>query len=228
MVGVIGAGGRATAANTISSSTSVGGDQNLFGFSIPGILKKAAGLIPGVGPIIQELIPGANPGRMPGGFNPIPLAGADPCKFGFSRDTPTSPCTLDLVPGPIGGRRTPVAAGPAGAASVGQFGVGMEPGIVNRAIRVCLKGMQLGSDGLCYNKGILTNKQREWPRGRRPLLTGGEMAAISKASRAAGRLERTTKRLQKIGLVKTPKSRARAPRRIAAAVPAGTSIVNVE
>ena len=89
-----------------------------------------------------------------------------------------------------------------GEATMGRYGAALIPGsqIVDRA--VCLPGMQLGNDGLCYNKGNITNKQRMWPAGRRPLLTGGQMNAISIAARAAKRLEVTTKRLQKMGMMK--------------------------
>jgi len=91
---------------------------------------------------------------------------------------------------------------------MGRYGAGLVPGthVINRA--VCLRGMVLGNDGLCYNKSQISNKEREWPRGRRPLLTGGDMRAISTAARAGRRLEGATKRLQKIGLMKKP-----APRR---------------
>jgi len=99
---------------------------------------------------------------------------------------------------------------PVGEAVMGRYGAALVPGnmVVNRA--VCLRGMQLGDDGLCYNRGQITNKQRAWPKGRKPLLTGGEMRSIAIAARAAGRLERTTKRLQKIGLMKKPAPRRKA------------------
>lgn len=94
--------------------------------------------------------------------------------------------------------------GPGGDAVMGRYGAAMVPGnmLINRS--VCISGMTLGDDGLCYNRGQITNKQRAWPRGRKPLLTGGEMRAISIAATAGRRLERTTKRLQKIGLMKKP------------------------
>lgn len=77
--------------------------------------------------------------------------------------------------------------------------------LINRT--TCLPGDLVGDDGLCYNRKSLTNKERMWPRGRQPLLTGGEMRAISIASRAAGKFERTQKRLQKMGMIKKPASR---------------------
>jgi len=97
-----------------------------------------------------------------------------------------------------------------GDAVMGRYGAALEPGVmvVNRSI--CLRGMQLGDDGLCYNKGQISNKQRLWPKGRRPLLSGGDMRAISIAARAGKRLEGATKRLQGIGLMKKPGAHRRA------------------
>jgi len=103
---------------------------------------------------------------------------------------------------------SPVGAQFAGGQAVmGRYGAGMVAGsqIVDRA--TCLRGMQLGNDGLCYNKGQITNKQRMWPAGRKPLLTGGEMGAISTAARAGRRMELATKRLQKMGMMKKPSPR---------------------
>ena len=95
-----------------------------------------------------------------------------------------------------------------GNAVIGQYGAALEPGsmMIDRA--VCPRGTQLANDGLCYNKGQITNKQRMWPAGRKPLLTGGDMRAISIASRAGRRMELTTKRLQKMGMMRKPARRA--------------------
>lgn len=204
---------------------------NLFGIpgtpSIGGIIKRGISLIPGIGPIAEPIVGTLFPGAQP--VRPVPLRPTSSCVPPFFFNAATGKCELDIIPGPGGGGTGPVRDPvPVGDAAVGRFGVGMQPGIVSRTVRVCLDGMQLAKDGLCYNKGAITNAQRAWPKGRRPLLTGGEMAAISKASRAAGRLERTTKRLQKIGLVKKPTSR-RAPRPAAGArrVAGGVEVVNV-
>ena len=95
-----------------------------------------------------------------------------------------------------------------GAAVMGRYGAALEPGVMMIERSVCLPGMNLGNDGLCYNKGAITNKQRQWPRGRRPLLTGGDMRAIGIAARAGSKLDRTTKRLRALGLMKAlPKGR---------------------
>lgn len=97
---------------------------------------------------------------------------------------------------------TPV--GDIGEAVMGRYGAAYVPGsmVVDRAI--CLAGDVVGDDGLCYPKSSLRNNQRAWPKGRRPLLTGGDMRAISVASRAADRLTRTAVRLQDMGLIKKP------------------------
>jgi len=138
--------------------------------------------------------------------------GTNGCPIPFQRPDPvTGECTFFLGdrPGPDS-RALPIGPGlPGGEAVMGQFGAALVPGsrIIDRA--ECIRGMVVGSDGLCYNKSQIKNSDRMWPKGRRPLLTGGDMAAISKAARAAGRLERTTKRLQKIGLMKKPSRPAR-------------------
>jgi len=125
-----------------------------------------------------------------------------PCDFPMVRDSagrcrkPTS--------GEFGGEQFGV-----GEAVMGRYGAALEPGsmIIDRA--VCLPGMTLGNDGLCYNKGAITNAQRQWPRGRRPLLTGGDMRAIGIAARAGSKLDRTTKRLRSLGMMKAlPKARS--------------------
>jgi len=99
---------------------------------------------------------------------------------------------------------TPGVSAPIGEAMMGQYGAGLEPGSITISRAVCLRGMQLGNDGLCYNKSQISDKQRMWPAGRKPLLTGGDMGAISTAARAGRRLELATKRLQKMGMMKKP------------------------
>lgn len=107
--------------------------------------------------------------------------------------------------GTAGNGTAPVGVG---EAVMGRYGAALEPGIMIIERSVCLPGMNLGDDGLCYNKGAITNKQRQWPRGRRPLLTGGDMRAIGIAARAGSKLDRTTKRLRVLGLMKAlPKGR---------------------
>ena len=106
----------------------------------------------------------------------------------------------------------------AGQALMGQYGAGLAPNVIATTRRDCsfggqVRGMILGSDGLCYNKGQISNKERFWPRGRRPLLSGGEMRAISIAARAASRVQRTTAKLESIGMLKKKSSGGYLPRK---------------
>ena len=100
---------------------------------------------------------------------------------------------------------------PVGDAVMGRYGAALQPGVVMIERSVCLPGMNLGDDGLCYNKGAITNKQRMWPRGRQPLLTGGELGAIGIASRAGAKMDRAAKRLRALGMMKPLPARRKAP-----------------
>jgi len=104
-----------------------------------------------------------------------------------------------------------------GNAVMGQFGAALEPTIVDQEVSRCPRGSVLGKDGLCYNKRDLRNSERMWPRGRRPLLTGGDMRAISIAASAAKKLQRKEKQLVSMGML--PHKHARKPR----SLPAGHS-----
>lgn len=136
------------------------------------------------------------------------------CTFPARRDPVSGQCRVFLGDRP--GRDTrPLRTGPGvpgGDVVMGRHGAGMRPGsvIIDRAdctFDGTVRGMILGNDGICYNKGQIKNSERMWPRGRRPLLTGGDMRAISIASRAANKLTRTAVRLHEIGLIKKPIAR---------------------
>jgi len=75
----------------------------------------------------------------------------------------------------------------------------------NVVVRRCFPGDVLGKDGFCHKKGSIPNKEREYPRGTKPLGTPGEMAALAKAAAFGRRMETTVKRMQKIGVLKKPK-----------------------
>lgn len=94
-----------------------------------------------------------------------------------------------------------------GEALVGRFGPAMVPGSVLRDVATCDRGMVLGKDGLCYDH--LPNRDRLYPRGRRPLLTGGDMKAISRARRAGNRLANAKSDLVAIGMLKPAGARRR-------------------
>jgi len=119
--------------------------------------------------------------------------------------------------------------GGGGASVQGRYGPAMQPMLQNRTIRHCLPGDILGDDGLCYGKSQITNKEREHPRGRRPLGTPGEMAALAKAASFGRRMETTVKRMQKIGVLKKPTRAKRfSPPHRQRQIGPGPSIINVE
>jgi len=166
-----------------------------------------------------------------GGDTPVSRAAPeqDGCRFPARRDPRTGLCKIFL--GEESGRDRPKAERDAekrertlaavGDAVMGQFGAALEPAFMTVERSVCLSGMQLARDGLCYNKGSISNSQRMWPRGRRPLLTGGDMRAIAIAARAGATLDRTTKRLRNLGMMKRlPTPRKAAPHQHAKALPA--------
>jgi len=95
---------------------------------------------------------------------------------------------------------------------MGRFGAGLPPMVEVRQHRECLPGMVLGRDGLCYNKSDIKNKDRAYPKGRRPLGTPGELAALAKAASFGRRMETTVKRMQKIGVLKKPAPRRSPPK----------------
>jgi len=122
-----------------------------------------------------------------------------------------------------------VSVGVTGEAVMGRFGAALTPQIMSSTRRVCLPGMVLGDDELCYNRRDLTNRERKWPKGRAPLLTGGERNAITKAARAAGKIKRTTQQLQKLGMLPKPSrgSRSRGSRKLLAA-PSPVTLIQQE
>ena len=99
------------------------------------------------------------------------------------------------------------AMGAPGLATLGRFGAAVEPTFRSSTIRDCPRGMVLAVDSLCYSRRDVRNSERFWPRGRRPLLTGGEMRAISTAASAARKLQRKQKDLQELGLLPKPTAR---------------------
>jgi len=141
---------------------------------------------------------------------------AKPCATGFFLDTNGQcvPLTTRPTRGLRGFAERTLPGGATGfqefgQAVMGQFGAALEPGFRESSTAVCPPGTVLGMDRLCYNKGDIKNKERAWPRGRKPLLTGGEMRCISIAAGAAKRLERKTKQLQSLGMLKKPSTSRR-------------------
>ena len=148
--------------------------------------------------------PGGGGGRG-GAVCPPGTPGCGPCPPGTSPDPRGGGFCVSRV-SPFGIGRG--AAVDFGDAVMGQFGAALEPAVRMTDTRVCPRGTVLGMDGLCYNKRDLKNTERLWPKGRAPLLTGGEMRCISIASRAANKLARKQKQLRSMGMLPPlPKAR---------------------
>jgi len=133
------------------------------------------------------------------------------CPPGFFRDRSGNCVELKTRPtgGVIGGIQRILPGGETGfqefgAAVMGQFGAALEPGVRTTNTRVCPRGTVLGVDGFCYNHRDIKNSERAWPRGRRPLLTGGDMRCISVAASAARKLAAKQKQLQTLGMLPKP------------------------
>lgn len=84
---------------------------------------------------------------------------------------------------------------PAGATPVrGLYGAGFTPTVESRQVRSCPPGFVLGKDNVCYDR--LPRSRRKWDPGMKPLLTGGDRAAIRKAAAAGRKLHRSKKMLK--------------------------------
>jgi len=94
-----------------------------------------------------------------------------------------------------------------GEVIAGQYGAGFVAGSRIVDVATCTRGTVLGKDGICYAN--LANKNRLYPRGRRPLLTGGDMRAISRARTAGNRLANAKQDLLAIGMLKAAGPRKR-------------------
>lgn len=144
-----------------------------------------------------EIFGGGSGGDTPGGTGLTGTGGG--CEFPQIRigDVCVDPTALPPGgdPAVTGAGNGSMNGGQRGAAVHGRYGVAVQPVIRTRTIRDCPDGMVLGKDNLCYER--LPKSERKWNPGRKPLLTGGEMNAISKAQRAAGRLKRAQKGLKK-------------------------------
>lgn len=127
-----------------------------------------------------------------------------PCDPGTVWDPDLGYCVSPRSP--FGGQQL---ADQFGEAVMGQYGAALVPKQRATTTLVCPKGAVLGKDDLCYNKKDITNKERQWPRGRRPLLTGGEMRCISVASSASRKLQRKQKQLQDMGMLPKPRRSSR-------------------
>ena len=206
------------------------------------IIGAVGGFISG-GPLgaVSGFVRGGAPSPAPGapGITAVPMRAACPPGFfetpagGCQAVAPPAASTLGALRQEIGARafggdgrpfRTadegflPTGTAVMNGAAAPRFGPtragGYAPDVREQFYRDCGPGAVLAKDGLCYNRRDLRNNERKWPRGRRPLLTGGEMRAISTAASAAKRLQRKQKQLMSLGLLPKPTRKA-APKQLA-------------
>ncbi len=189
------------------------------GFISGGPIGAVGGFVAGGRPAVTgiSLVPSRRAALCPPGFFETPGGGCQPIA--------QEPRRVEPVPGirgliervlPLGRTGLQVdefdgrVPGMVGEAVMGRFGAGFEPELLSTTTRRCGRGAVLGLDGICYNRRDLRNSERFWPRGRRPLLTGGEMRCISVASAAAKKLQKKQKQLTELGLLKRPSRSRRA------------------
>ncbi len=184
------------------------------GFVSGGLVGAASGFITGGGSSGSEPPSGSQP--VPG-VALVETTSADRCRQRGLRMGPGGRCvgpgTVVVDPTALlpGGRPGVTSGFASVVPMIGE--VAVAPLIETQRVRRCPRGRVLAIDGACYNRKDLRKDQRMWPPGRKPLLTGGDLNAISRAARAAGRMKTQQKRLQKLGLLPKPKP---AQRRIAA------------
>jgi len=162
--------------------------------------QAACGLLP-AGPARDACLAVTSPG-VPTGQGIVGPTGCPPLMF---FNAATGKCELDLIPGPGGGGVGSIRS--FGPAVMGFYGAAIEPGTLPISRRTCPRGTVLGKDGLCYNK--ISNSDRMWPKGRAPLLTGGDLNAITRAKRASTKIQNKVRDLQGMGMLptKTPSRR---------------------
>jgi len=173
------------------------------GFFRGGPAGAIGGFIGGGGTTTGPTPPPIQPGK--GMFTTQPA-----CQAGFQWNASTSQCEQVGLAGGAArafpGGATGVQPAGFGAAVIGAFGIAaLEPAVVGSITRAngetgpilrCPRGAVLGTDDLCYNKGIKgLYAFRKWKPGTRPFLTGGEVKILRRA--ATIRSGKSSKRLLK-------------------------------
>lgn len=203
-----------------------GDERGFIHKKIIGIGKQLIGNVPFVGGIAETLLETIIPGgrgrpraipetlpttrspweEVPGHPESLPIIasggfdgrnGARDCRSGLRWDPRLGACVSPISP--VG------ADSFGGEAIMGRHGPGEVPGSRITDVATCGRGMVLGNDGICY-KG-LANKYRMYPRGRRPLLTGGDLNAITRSRSAGRKLATAREDLVGLGMLKIPTKR---------------------
>lgn len=171
-----------------------------------------------------SVVSGPVPSGIPPGLTELP-AGTGKCIPPSRFDPRTGECGFFL------GTQSGKDDVPVGEAVMGRFGPALVPGRKVIDEKTCLRGMVLGLDKLCYNSkgpGRISNKNRLWPKGAKPLGSPEQMRALRIAAQFGRQFETTQKRLQKLGVVKKPAARGRRAARKQLSAGKGITVIDTE
>ena len=170
------------------------GAEGGFFSAVGGALKGAVGGFIGSGGNPLAAIGGGISGAIGGDEYDEPAVQTTMPAFG-----PSSPCNSPMVrdqnglcvfPSSPGDISVGGVVGGGGQLVHGRYGIAMAPQAIPNVRRRCPDGMVLGKDSLCYNKRDLRKSERKWNPGRKPLFTGGDLNAISRASKLEDRAKK--------------------------------------
>jgi hypothetical protein len=189
---------------TLRPRTDNGGEMGFWstlgsiGNMVVGAVESQIGIdIPFVGPSSSPSVPGGSGTMGPTGLTTV----GGPCVLPWRIDPITGECKIfaGSVPGPDPGPGPRPGQHAGMALSIPHNDTVPVREQITR--RTCTRGSVLGLDGWCHPKGTIRNRDRMWPKPRRPLLSGGELNAINIASKAGTRVEKKVKQLQKMGMM---------------------------
>jgi hypothetical protein len=136
--------------------------------------------------VSRQVFGGSTPGSTDPGYTTPGITGGCPTGYKWNGQECVAEgikgWTQRVIPGGESGVYEGSASGLLPGAEAPQF--------VNRVTAMCPTGFVLGRDGACYDRRVIPNKLRKYPRGRRPLLTGGEMKVLTKARSLEGKVKR--------------------------------------
>ena len=171
----------------------VGAEGGFFS-ALGSIARGAASLVPG-GNIIAagfDLLDGDDDDEPTGGVPTfLPTPQGTNCNPGLVFDPIARMCVSPGSPADIS------TGGPVqyGNAVMGRYGAALTPATMSTVRRRCPRGTVLGNDNLCYNKRDLRKNERKWVPGGKPLFTGGDLNAITRAHNLEGKAKEIAEKL---------------------------------
>lgn len=201
---------------TLSSLGSLVGTGSVIAGPVGGAVGAGLSIITGLTSLGKSKCSGPyNYNPATGGCDPKPgtLTGTgtvtNPCSPGYTWNG--SQCVKTGVVGTIQqtlpGGQTGTQMDIYGNAVMGRYGPALVPAVIAQPVRKCPPGMILGKDGNCYDQ--LANKERMWPKGARPVLTGGEVKTLRKAKSLTKKVQRAWAAAGKPGQAKPRRTTTR-------------------